>query len=217
MPYPMAHLMIARQVLAQRPMQDPAAFVLGTLAPDAVHFRPGYHSGMKKITHFVEDDLPWGENLDTAQRQRSVWDFAKKDRQLSPDFRLGYCVHLLSDICWAHWFYQPLILSLPGAERARAEEATRADQAEMDARFSVLLRREAMWQLLREAVPEGLPGVVEQGEVQAIRDSILGEQYADRREDPSHVFTRLTPARMQWFIKAVPVAMESFFQHVFAG
>lgn len=61
MPFPMIHLSIAYKILENNAkIIDEAAFNLGSISPDEVHFRNNYHSGMKKISHICNSKKSWG-------------------------------------------------------------------------------------------------------------------------------------------------------------
>ena len=62
MPYTMTHLIIADKVknkLCKSNISLPQ-YYLGSIAPDAVHNRPGYISDWKKDSHLLLGDEEWG-------------------------------------------------------------------------------------------------------------------------------------------------------------
>ena len=52
----MVHLSIAKSILDKTPeIVKPSQLVLGSIAPDSVHFRSNYLSEMKKASHFMNE------------------------------------------------------------------------------------------------------------------------------------------------------------------
>jgi hypothetical protein len=53
MAFPMSHLYIAQNILNNIPIpiKDISQYYLGTLAPDAIHFRKNYNRNQKRESH----------------------------------------------------------------------------------------------------------------------------------------------------------------------
>ena len=98
--FPMVHLSIARNILgAAHHIKNPCQFMLGSIAPDSVHFRPDFNSDMKKVSHLVVGDERWGYVTDNAGWKENVLTFLDLMRDFEDtDFILGYCAHILADI-----------------------------------------------------------------------------------------------------------------------
>jgi hypothetical protein len=62
MPYPMPHLYTAWRVAENSPLaiENFPQFYLGSIAPDGVHFRENYNSGLKLLSHLCVGDEKWG-------------------------------------------------------------------------------------------------------------------------------------------------------------
>ena len=61
MAYLMVHITIGFKLLSLCPnIDDKGAFLLGTISPDAISFRPGCKRSDKSITHFCVGDEGWG-------------------------------------------------------------------------------------------------------------------------------------------------------------
>lgn len=109
MPLPMVHLAIAVRLAdaVQRP--PPAAFLLGSIAPDAIHMRAGSSRDDKRRTHLL---LP----PDTADHQR-IQALLAQYAAASPTeqvFAAGYAAHLLTDRLWSATIVDPFRAQLPG-------------------------------------------------------------------------------------------------------
>ena len=117
MAYTMTHILIAEKVLEyfNCPI-DYATYIVGTIAPDAVHANHNYSRGLKEKSHIFAEGLKWGEV--TRENELDEWldsikkfyknNYFKYDR----DFFLGYIVHVLADICSSREIYAPFYKSL---------------------------------------------------------------------------------------------------------
>ena len=106
MAFPFTHLCVGYELLRANTMseEDGALFLLGNIAPDAIHFREPFigsdmkHIGpAKKVTHLcpVNNEV-WGSVTDNEgwiQQVRSFLDECPID-----PLRLGYASHVLTDI-----------------------------------------------------------------------------------------------------------------------
>lgn len=77
-------------------MRDPAAFYAGSLAPDAVHLKPGYVPQDKADQHLV---CCWRKGIDKGIWRGNV--LAARSGFDATDFGVGYALHLLTDVRWA--------------------------------------------------------------------------------------------------------------------
>jgi len=104
MPFPLTHLCVSRKILESRPGLDPAQFLLGSIAPDAVHYRAEFQGAemsnigaTKKISHLCPvSDQKWGQVTDNDGWIACVEDFL---RGQDDSFAKGYAAHVLTDIC----------------------------------------------------------------------------------------------------------------------
>ena len=98
MPYPITHLIIASRVADTISIPSKADYLLGSIAPDCVHFNPGFNAHLKDISHLrlnieedkTEDNDEWTANVVTFMQQ------TVSGNNLS--FILGYASHILADI-----------------------------------------------------------------------------------------------------------------------
>ncbi|MDE7359774.1 MAG: hypothetical protein K2N39_10185, partial [Lachnospiraceae bacterium] len=68
MSYPMVHLKIAYNLLTKcgdTCIGQPGDFLLGSVAPDAVHFHNGYDVSLKEKSHLWKFGPRWGVTLDS--------------------------------------------------------------------------------------------------------------------------------------------------------
>lgn len=99
----MIHMEIAYRLLQYLPQVEyPAEFILGSVAPDAVHMDPHFDVDRKVKSHLFEDCGPWGDTQDYARWRRNIETFFEKAvaveaEPVRRDFALGICIHCLTD------------------------------------------------------------------------------------------------------------------------
>lgn len=148
MPLPMVHLAIAVQLCQQhnKPLAPP--FLLGSLAPDAIHMRANTTRDDKRVTHFLRPD----QTLDEEQMASIL---ARNGGASMPWllFTAGYVAHVLTDIYWRERVAVPLRPSIPpeltSAER-RALYYRETDYVDWDLYHHAPWRR-AVWEALAQA------------------------------------------------------------------
>jgi hypothetical protein len=115
MPYPMTHLYIARKLMdaSLLKIRNQSQYYLGTIAPDAVEFRPIYD---KKVSHICNDDAKWGFVTNDGKWVNNLLKFIEKNKNVNEiDFLTGYSIHILADIYYGSTIWTPLRLGI-GAE-----------------------------------------------------------------------------------------------------
>lgn len=92
----MMHLLIAEKIYKSGmiPISSYGDFLLGSIAPDAVHVREQYTRKMKDISHYSFNNESQVEFFNTFIDEYKTSD--------NIDFVVGYLVHLLSDMIWYH-------------------------------------------------------------------------------------------------------------------
>lgn len=96
MAQPMMHLLIADGICTEKaiPIDSYEDFLLGSIAPDAVHVKENYIREIKDISHYRFDSKSQISYFDTF-----IPEFQTSENR---DFVVGYLVHLLSDMIWYH-------------------------------------------------------------------------------------------------------------------
>lgn len=110
MAFQMIHMEIAYRLLQYLPqVKHPAEFILGSVAPDAVHMDPedvrlaaDFDVTRKVRSHLFEDCGPWGDTQDYEQWEQNISAFFEKNvavetEPVRRDFMLGIFVHCLTD------------------------------------------------------------------------------------------------------------------------
>ena len=105
MAFPLTHLCVAWRILEINPLpeKDAAQFLLGSISPDAIHYRAEFQDAAKsnigaakKITHLCPVSCErWGQVTDNVGWVNCVKAFLAEN----PDsFAAGYATHVLTDI-----------------------------------------------------------------------------------------------------------------------
>lgn len=192
MPFPMTHMQIAYQMLGRFSwLERPADYMLGSIAPDAVHFCEQYDAGLKEASHLWHYGPKWGITMDAESWKKNVRDFWMREKKNgNQNFLAGYCVHILTD-----WLYDRRIWSPfrqmhegPGGMPEEVFEQYRKE-AHLADRWLYQTSRdaEAVWRLLKEAQSHGIEGCVRADEVEKQRKSVLTEQFPDENRLPADI------------------------------
>ncbi|MFO7698232.1 MAG: hypothetical protein R6X16_13900 [Anaerolineae bacterium] len=182
MPLPMVHLTVAVTMLADLNFPRVPEFLLGNLAPDAIHMREGWTPDDKRRTHLFlsSGDLSTGADGAVLALLAS-WN----DRVTGIEpLHLGYAVHLLTDLRWREQIWLPLKGRLPGDLGYQEERALYYRETDEVDRllFESAPWRPEVWRLLATARQADVPGMVSAQEIDLWRQRTL------------HWFEQLAPA-----------------------
>lgn len=206
MPYPMVHLETAYQLSGQFDwIEKPGDFLLGSVAPDAVHFHENYDVHQKEISHIWDCGPIWGVTLESEKWINNIRIFWKQHRKdAERDFIAGYCVHLLTD--WMN----DLRMWAPFRERIVAgadygqiyenskyrEEAYGFDKWMYQSNAHTAEIRK----LLSEGQVYGLPGYILAEDLARQKQSLLTEQYAGKKDYDISAYEYFTKEVIDSFI-----------------
>jgi hypothetical protein len=99
MPWPMVHFAIATKVSLSSPSPN---FLLGSIAPDAIHMRDNMTREDKGLTHLVsEDRLPSIEIIKT----NCLYYLDKNSETTWKEYISGYFAHIYTDLRWTESVY----------------------------------------------------------------------------------------------------------------
>ena len=195
MAFQMIHMEIGYRLLERLPrITDAAAFVLGSVAPDAVHMNPEYDVQMKVRSHLFEGCGNWGDTQDYERWKRNISRFCesvmgKKDMpekedsyrydKTYRDYGAGICVHCLTD----YWN------DIRIWRRLQSEYIPPMDPDEFRASYYPEARGIDRWlyrhsphtvavrRLLAEATATGVEGLIDKEDVQRLKNHLLHVQY----------------------------------------
>ena len=202
----MVHLCIAREILAANPgIKNKADFLLGSLAPDAVHSRPGFGGDDKKKSHLYTGSANWGEIENNAEWKDSIFDFYNKIKksEISLEFIQGYLTHVLGDLennikIWTP--FRMKYMSDVHDLNKMWDSDTHKEGYEIDSRLYMAIRDDdQLWENLYKAKGIDLGGIVSAAEMDRMIASIP-QQYSNRYPDGSFVFRFGSPEQTDKFI-----------------
>lgn len=196
MPLPMVHLTVAMQVRARHKQEPTAAFLLGSLAPDAIHMR---EHASKEDKHAV--------HLRTSAEQihlHAVRDVLERSWQTTPDrqdFAEGYAVHLLTDWHWFTSIYTTFRQTAPDtftAQELRALYYQETDQVDFDL-FYQMPWRQQVWEQLATVQPADFGVLLTADEIRKWQHRVL-HWFGELKHEPQITPHYLTEAVVQQFI-----------------
>lgn len=188
MPFPMVHLSSAKNILNHtREIVKPCEFLLGSIAPDSVHFRANYVSEMKKISHLCIGNEKWGQVTNNSEWTDSVLEFFMLHRQSENiDFVLGYCAHILADIRNNIEIWTPFRMKHQEELDNGLGSALHKDAAAIDFElYRTHVEREAIWELLEQSQEVDIGGLVNGLDIERMKSNLLYSQFTNR--EPSDV------------------------------
>ncbi len=185
MSFQMIHMEIAYRLLASFPqIGHPAEFILGSVAPDAVHMNPHFDVNTKVKSHLYEDCGPWGDTQDSGQWRRNIRAYFERGvvSEAEParrDLALGICVHCLTD----HWndiriWKEAQRVYLPTMAFAEFRENYYREYRCIDWWLYQNGKNTAeICRLLADAVCFSAEGLVDGAELERLKKHLLCEQY----------------------------------------
>lgn len=183
MPFTMTHLCIAHEILSSTPqIKKPCDFILGAIAPDAIHFRENYISDMKKTTHLCVGDERWGLISNNKEWMENVLDFLQKNKQQdNTDFIYGYCSHILADIQNNIKIWTPFRIENEIALKNGAGSIYHQESRAIDYEIYLSCSQQAeIWSMLEKAASFDIPDIISASEIDKMREDILYCQYQGR-------------------------------------
>lgn len=185
MSFQMIHMEIAYRLLKYMPqIENPAEFILASVAPDAVHMNPDYDVSMKVKSHMFQGCGTWGDTQDYQRWNCNIRDtfcayMQTKQEQVYKDFVTGLCVHCLTDYwndikLWRKFQKE----NIPPMGSAEFKEAYYVEARGIDLwLYQHSENREAIFQMLAKADMMEIEGLVKQEELERQREHLLYKQY----------------------------------------
>lgn len=182
MAFPLTHLIVAMNMIKSHNIEDEADFLLGSIAPDAVHYRKSFVGASmseigqaKKISHLCPvSDEKWGSVTDNEGWQSCVKMFLQEHEKTS--FRVGYATHVLTDIfnnktIWNDFRTNHPSEAIKGYKSAYYDDLRHIDTLLNDNRAVI----ELICEKLAQAEAVGITGLVSSDEVEAIKQTMIYE------------------------------------------
>lgn len=214
MPLPMVHLLLAETIGKRAGKEPDAAFLLGSIAPDAIHMRPGTNRHDKHVTHFFR-----GKQWDRAEVERHwalVAQTLKEGRFATDEersFAEGYCIHTLLDMVWIEQFFNVLANTLRSGGIG-FEDIRTIYYAETNACDAGIYQQypwaETVYRQLAAVPSLGFSHLLTADEVSRWRDNVLGKMRGYETTVPKDTFY-ITKTGIATFIEDLADSILSFF------
>ncbi len=210
MSYQMIHMEIAYRVAEKLQIGDGRAeFVLGSVAPDAVHFRDDYRIKQKIHSHLFEGCGPWGDTQDYERWIENMEDFWRRFGEGESDvgrrmFIFGMYVHCLTDYYNDRLVWRELQkMHIPPMTHEAFREAFYPEARAIDRwLYQTSGHTGEIRRLMKEAKVVEVPGYVSKEEIGRMREHLLKVQYAGPRVEPES-FKYYTRERLEEFLERV--------------
>jgi len=188
---------VAYKILEQLPSTAPEQFILGSISPDAVHFRTEFQDATKaligpakKVTHLCPiSDEKWGTTTDIDGWMACVKTFLRANP--NNPLAMGYAVHVLTDIANHTGPWNEFITNYPVEAAKEYASDYYLDLRNIDWQiYREIFNDSEIQKLLQNSTPQDMPGLVTAAEILADRNSLLYTSYTDAPEsvDTSNCF-----------------------------
>jgi len=202
MPLPMVHLAVVIQLCKQHGRDASPAFLLGSIAPDAIHSRPGTDRNDKQRVHLK--DLP----DEKCERVQSLFIKYYGEGGEESEFAEGYAAHILTDRLWEEtvitWFREEVQAMSEQDQRQLYYDET--DQVDFDL-YKTVPWREEVWHKLREAEARDFDNLLTSEEIRGWQERTLN-WFEKLKEEPGIVPVYITGEVIEDFIQQA-VAMSN--------
>ena len=181
MAQPMMHLLIADKIYTKESgtILSYGEFLLGSIAPDAVHMREDYTRERKRISHYKYNSESPISYFDTF--------FDEYAAAENKAFVLGYLVHLLSDMIWYHSVRVPFkgkFLQAPSQDMS-LNEAYYADCEQIEELLFWEEKAPLIINSIKESKAYSLGGIIDAESVEAWKERLIFA-YNDKRDILPH-------------------------------
>ncbi|MCL2775356.1 MAG: zinc dependent phospholipase C family protein [Oscillospiraceae bacterium] len=184
MAYFMVHLNIAQEMFERQNIVDKGAFYLGSIAPDAISFKPGCKRADKKFSHFGIGGEDWGDYTTCDEWKNNLivsleWYSGKANK----DFLYGYFSHVITDIETTRFFVGPV-------RDKRDDKLMEAYKEDCSAAEAVLLSNiknlDELWTLLYQSNQYCLPEFFDCHDISSMIDFMKNTLYSDMPVKPDY-------------------------------
>lgn len=209
MPLPMVHLAVAVRIHGDGDSLPTPAFLLGNLAPDAIHMRANAGPEDKCRTHLLDPESPvWDRGL---VRKFLALQRTEIQDEVAAEFKLGYAAHLLTDNIWSDLVYDPFVKKLP--EETASQDKSKiyyqeTDQIDIDL-YKYTDWRANAWELLAKADPRDVDQLLTAEEIGKWRDRVLGWYTPDK--EPKIQVKYITHRQVAVFIDEAAASIRTLF------
>ena len=168
MALPMVHLSVAHDLVCTWGYRPAPAFYLGSIAPDAIHMRPGTGGEDKRAVHLSQNGT-----IDLSRVQQLITECGPSSEDTA--FAEGYGVHLLTDYYWFSEFVESWRARLDGhmpRHELRILYYNECDKIDLEL-YDRQPWRDDVWALLRSAETSDFKGLLARKEIEMWRERVL--------------------------------------------
>lgn len=181
MAQPMMHMLIADRIYAEMSgsIHSYGEFLLGSIAPDAVHMRDDYTRELKRTAHYRYSSESPLSHFDPFFDEYAVSE--------NRDFVLGYLVHLLSDMIWYHSVRVPFkerFLQAPSQDMS-LNEAYYADCVQIEETLFWEQNAPLIISAVKESKAYSLEGMIDAESVSAWKEKLISD-YNNKKHISPH-------------------------------
>ncbi|MBO4616109.1 MAG: zinc dependent phospholipase C family protein [Lachnospiraceae bacterium] len=186
MAFTMVHIYIASKVAEHlEGIKDYSTYILGSIAPDAVHASDTYTVMDKERSHLFAEGLHKGKISNTNQVNawiNSIRQFYEDNKNMCNfDFLLGYIVHLYTDVYNGLKFYYPYLHSI-GGELA-GENREHFLRESFGYNYYLYLdysKNNSLGVILETAIPETFEGVIDKNLIRKRVESLFEQEFSTK-------------------------------------
>lgn len=190
MAYTMTHILIAEEIqFAFKRKIDYSTYILGTIAPDAVHASPDFKIELKERSHLFVDGLTWGEIGDEAEvhiwLENIIKYYLKNRHKYNVDFLLGYVIHLLADVYCSVHFFAPFVKDINGDYNEKMAQFKRENYMVNYYLFLLFSKENNLYNVLHEGEAITLDDIISKAVIERRIEQLF--EYEFKCWDISHI------------------------------
>lgn len=191
MPLPMVHLAAARLLTQTFDIANEAVYMLGSIAPDAVHMRENFRAEWKLASHLRDT----AESPKELVLERAIDMICNADCAEHRDFCIGYGVHVATDMIWNRTIFADFkeAYENAGLDPDERKNVYYNDTDRLDFElFDRMPWRAQVWKELTACVSVGMHDLVTAGEVERWKQRTLHwfDAGESQHKEPIWYFTR---------------------------
>jgi hypothetical protein len=195
MPCPMVHLAVALQIHKLMGSAALPDFLLGNIAPDAIHMRPNSGRDDKQRVHVSEIQDPRNKRARLLLAKYGSVGFS------AMGFAEGYVAHILTDRLWVETVYDSFCKSIPphlSAQEQRSLYYLETDQIDFNLYHQMPWRKE-VWSKLAATQPKDFDTLLTAEEIRQWRDKTL-IWFEELKQEPMIEPVHITDEMVRVFI-----------------
>ena len=203
MPFPMTHLLISHEIMLKtRKIENHSDFILGSLAPDSVHFRDNYSSDYKLVSHLCVGKEKWGSVTNNDEWEDNILLFIERNNKfISKDFIYGYCSHILADIQNNRKIYLPFREEVNEELKHGEKSKYHHESSAIDNELSLDNKISEIFKLLENSKTYEIEGLIYENELNKMKNRILFNQYTNVISKDLSKNKHVTIKRIRLFIE----------------